>query len=222
MDTEIIPAPDSQETILAMNNNHSQGKKPKLENIAKHSDLLDMYERSDLIDIESSVSIDTSGCQTLKNALLGNQWLNSDQMYNVNKLMLDAKYTVNGFQDTMLAPILQKNGRWHIAGDGFTCQKPPSANIHYNSQQHWVTSFQFENGDIYLLDSSLGQKMESCLNDSLKKFNWHKFMAEESHKLLSKYLTYSSKRMVTIVVYLQLLICWNLLQIDMRDFKMEG
>ena len=44
MDTEIILAPDSQETTLAMSNNHSQGKKPKLENIAKHSDLLDMYE----------------------------------------------------------------------------------------------------------------------------------------------------------------------------------
>ena len=167
MDTEIIPAPDSQETTLVMSNNHSQGKKPKLENRAKHSDLLDMYVRSDLIDIESSASIDTSGCQALKNALLGN-WLNSDQMYNVNKLMLNANYTFNGFQDTMLAPILQKNGRWHIPGDGFTCQKPPPANIHYNSQQHWVTYFQFENGDIYLLDSSLGQKMESCLNDSLK------------------------------------------------------
>ena len=44
MDTEIIPAPDSQETTLAMSKNHLHGKKPKLENIAKHSDLLDMYE----------------------------------------------------------------------------------------------------------------------------------------------------------------------------------
>ena len=41
-------------------------------------------------------------------------------------------------------------------------------NIHYNSQKHWVTSFQYENGDIYLIDSSTGGSIENCLNDSLK------------------------------------------------------
>ena len=90
-----------------MGNNGSLDKKPKLTNIAKHDDLLDTYGCGDAIDIES-VSIDTSGHQTLENAILGKQWLNSDQMYNVNKLILDARYNINGLQDTMLAPILQK------------------------------------------------------------------------------------------------------------------
>ena len=150
-----------------MGNNGSQDKKPKLTNIAKHTDLLDIYGHGDVIDIES-VSTDTSGCQALKNAILGKQWLNSAQMYNANMLILDARYNVNGFQDTMLAPILQKNGQWHIPVDGLISQKAPSANIHYNCQQHRLTSFQFENGDIYLLDRSLSQKKQYCLNDSLK------------------------------------------------------
>ena len=68
----------------------------------------------------------------------------------------------------MLAPILQKNGTWHIPASGFNSQKLPSANIHYNSQKHWVTSFQYENGDINLPDSSPGENMENCLNNSLK------------------------------------------------------
>ena len=134
--------------------------------------------------------------------------------------MLNAKYTVSGFQDTMLAPILQKNGRWHIPGDGFTCQKPPSANIHYNSQQHLVISFQFENGDIYLLDSSLDQKMESCLNDSLK-IQLAQIYGRGKSQITVK-IPYVQQQKIMIVVYLQLLICWNLLQIDMMDFKMEG
>ena len=41
-------------------------------------------------------------------------------------------------------------------------------NLHYNGNKHWVTSFQFENGDIYLLVSYLGTNMKDSLNDSLK------------------------------------------------------
>ena len=41
-------------------------------------------------------------------------------------------------------------------------------NLRYNGNKHWVTSFQFENGDIYLLDSYLGTNMKDSLNDSLK------------------------------------------------------
>ena len=69
-DTKIIPAPDSQETILAMGNIGSLDKKPKLTNIAKHGDLLDTYGCGDVIDIES-IPIDTSGHQALENAILG-------------------------------------------------------------------------------------------------------------------------------------------------------
>ena len=79
-------------------------------------------------------------------------------MSNVNKLMLDIGYSVNGFQDSLLAPVFQK-GRWHIPANGFSSKKSPSVNIHYNSQKHWVTSFQHEDGDIYLLDSDLGKNI---------------------------------------------------------------
>ena len=139
----------------------------KSPNLQTGESMVTCWTCGDVIDIES-VPTDTSGCQALEYAVLGNQWLNSDQMYSINMLILDARYNVNGFQDTMLAPILQKNGKWHIPGDGFTSQKSPSANIHYNSQQHWIIFFQFENGDISLLDSSLSQKMQYCLNDSFK------------------------------------------------------
>ena len=90
-----------------MGNNGSQDKKPKCTNIAKLGYLLDRYGHGDVIDSES-VSTNTSGCQALENAILGKQWLNSGPMYNVNKLILDARYNVNGFQDTILAPILQR------------------------------------------------------------------------------------------------------------------
>ena len=52
--------------------------------------------------------------------------------------------------------------------EGFNSQKSPSTNIHYNSQKHWVTTFQYENGNIYLLKSDLGKNIDLCLNDSLK------------------------------------------------------
>ena len=68
----------------------------------------------------------------------------------------------------MLAPVLQKNGTWHIPAKGFRSQNSPSTNIHYNSINHWVAYFQFESGEIYLLDSALRKDMTMCLNDSLK------------------------------------------------------
>ena len=89
-------------------------------------------------------------------------------MDHVNKLMIEADYSLSGFQDTMLAPVLKKNGTWHIPAKGFRSQNSPSTNIHYNSKNHWVASFQFESGEIYLLDSALGKNMTMCLNDSLK------------------------------------------------------
>ena len=63
---------------------------------------------------------------------------------------------------------MQKDQTWFIPDNGLQSQAPPSVNINYNSQKHWVTSFQFENGDIYLLDSGLQRKTENCINDSLK------------------------------------------------------
>ena len=100
--------------------------------------------------------------------ILGKHWLTSDHMTNVNNLMLHAGYSLSGFQGTMLAPVLKKDGMWHIPADGFKSQRSPSTNIHYNSQKHWVTSFQFEDGEIYLLDGDLTKDIDFCFNDSLK------------------------------------------------------
>ena len=44
----------------------------------------------------------------LKDSTLGKQWLNSDHMSSVNILLQQAGYSVNGFQDTMLAPVLKR------------------------------------------------------------------------------------------------------------------
>ena len=132
-----------------------------------------MLPISDVCKLDELVSLENDTCDvkqenSRRDSLLGKQWLTSDHMNNVNKLMQQAGYSVQGFQDTLLAPVLKKNGMWHIPTEGFNSQRSPSTNIHYNSQKHWVTTIQYENGDIYLLDSDLGKNMDLCLNDSLK------------------------------------------------------
>ena len=37
----------------------------------------------------------------LKDGMLGKQWLRSDHMGHVSKLILDTGYLLNGFQDTI-------------------------------------------------------------------------------------------------------------------------
>ena len=121
----------------------------------------------DLIDLESNMDYDTQE-KNLTDDILGKHWLTSDHMTNINNLMLHAGYSLSGFQDTMLAPVLKKDGAWHIPADGFKSQRSPSTNIHYNSQKHWVTSFQSEDGEFYLLDSDLMKDIDLCFNDSSK------------------------------------------------------
>ena len=158
-EVEIIPAPDSVENLKrSLTHSVEEIKKSRLTDNCKSNDLV-CFERIDVIDHENDSSTEN---------ILGKQWLTSDHMNIVNKLMLEASFAVNGFQETTLAPVLRKDGTWHIPENGFEAKQAPSVNIHYNSEKHWVTSFQFENGDIYLLDSNLGMKPEACLNDSLK------------------------------------------------------
>ena len=128
-------------------------KKSKPSHPASNQDFLTTYMHNDFIDIDSSMLSEKEKALT---NIHGKQWLNSDHMSHVNKLMVDAGFSINGLQDTLLAPTLQKSGKWQIPANGFNSQKPPSVNIHYNSQKHWVTSFQYENGDIYLIDSNTG------------------------------------------------------------------
>ena len=121
---------------------------PENNNSCKLNDLIHLENDSDCVTQE----------RDLKDSILGKQWLNSDHMSSVNILLQQAGYSVNGFQDTMLAPVLKKNGTWQTPAEGFKSQISPSTNIYYNSKNHWVTSFQFEGGDVYLLDSDLGKK----------------------------------------------------------------
>ena len=72
--------------------------------------------------------------QDMKDNIIEKHWLNSDYMSKVSKLMLQAGYSLNGFQDTLLAPLLKKNGAWHIPTDGSKSQRSPSTTIHYSSQ----------------------------------------------------------------------------------------
>ena len=140
--------------------------KQTIENIKTES--LDTCIHNDLVNLESKSGIlskEKSELQHLTNGTLVTQWLISDHMSNVNKLMTKSGYSLHGFQETLLAPI-KKNGTWHIPANGFKNQKPPSVNIHYNGQKHWATSFQFEDGDVFLLDNDVGKRI--CFNDSLK------------------------------------------------------
>ena len=153
-DTEIILAPDSKEGVSAGNESNIIVKKQKITRMLPISDVCKLDE---LVSLEND-TCDVKEENTGRDSILRKQWLTSDHMNNVNKLMQQAGYSINGFQDILLAPVLKKNGMWHIPAEGFNSQRSPSTNIHYNSQKHWVTTIQYENGDIYLLDSDLGKK----------------------------------------------------------------
>ena len=60
----------------------------------------------------------------------------SDHMSAVNKLMIETRYSVHGFQETTLAPVLKKDGTWHIPSNGFESKNSPSVNLHYNGNKH--------------------------------------------------------------------------------------
>ena len=88
-------------------------------------------------------------------------------MSAVNKMIITANFSVNGFQETVLVPILQKDNSWFSPSNWFQPRESPSLNIHHNSNNHWVCSFQFETDDcVYLLDSSIN--VERNLTDSFK------------------------------------------------------
>ena len=64
-----------------------------------------MLPISDVCKLDELVSLENDTCDvkqenTGRDSILGKQWLTSDHMNNVNKLMQQAGYSVNGFQDT--------------------------------------------------------------------------------------------------------------------------
>ena len=106
-------------------------KKTKVNN----NDTSDICGLNDFVDLDSNsyCSTENNKLKSLQDGILGKQWLNSDHMNHVNKLMIEAGYSLSGFWDTMLAPVLQKNGTWHIPAKDFRCQNSPSTNIYYNN-----------------------------------------------------------------------------------------
>ena len=121
----------------------------------------------ELIDLESANQCTTFNDNKRANYnILGKQWLTSNHISSVNKLIVDVGNSLNVFQDTLLVPVLEKKGTWHIPANGFRGQKLSSTNIHYNGQNHWVTSFQYKDGNIYLLNNNLGKRIDKYLNET--------------------------------------------------------
>ena len=100
--------------------------------------------------------------------------------------------------------MLDKDGMWHITDNRFESKWSPSINIHYNSENHWVTSFQYKNGDIYLLDSNFGGQYKAHINDSLK-IQLSKIYGCSKPNLTIKIPRIQQKTIAMTVVYLQLL-----------------
>ena len=48
--------------------------------------------------------------------------------------MLDSEFSVSGFQEPTLGPILQNKGSWLIPEDGFESRTSPRVNIHHTGQ----------------------------------------------------------------------------------------
>ena len=48
--------------------------------------------------------------------------------------MLDSDFSVSGFQETPLVPILQNKGSWLIPEDGFESRTTPTVNIYHTGQ----------------------------------------------------------------------------------------
>ena len=92
-------------------------------------------------------------------------------------LLLQAGYSVNGFQDTMLAPVLKKNDMWHIPAEGFKNQTSPSTNIQYNKNNQWVPYFHNEDGDVYLIDSDLDKQL---LDNTISSNLWSRKIKTKS------------------------------------------
>ena len=49
--------------------------------------------------------------------------------------------SINGLQDTLLAPVRDKNGKWIIPENSFNKVLSPSVQIHYTGYSHWVMTF---------------------------------------------------------------------------------
>ena len=100
--------------------------------------------------------------QSDRDIIQNNEWLSCTHMSAVNTICQRQFEAVNGFQSTLLAAKLQKQGNknmWVFPDNGFESRSAPSCNLHYNGYHHWVCTFQYvENGPVYLLDSLMDFK----------------------------------------------------------------
>ena len=85
-------------------------------------------------------------------------WLN-DRVINFAKKLIKSDLSINGMQDTLLAPHYDESKQEWVKINNFKKQEPPSCQIHYNGSNHWVASYQREkNGPVYLIDSLKSSK----------------------------------------------------------------
>ena len=97
------------------------------------SNLLTTLDHTDSLDhANNSTNLDTKTTTTVTNGILGKQWLSSDHMNEITKLMLEAGFCVYRFQEATLASMLNRDVMWCIPDYGFESKKSPSVNIHYN------------------------------------------------------------------------------------------
>jgi len=74
---------------------------------------------------------------------------------------------INGFQNTLLAPIFNENNKSWQCTSTLESRAAPTAQIHHNGENHWVASLQRKGGRIYVLDSLYKNKLSSSLQIQL-------------------------------------------------------
>ena len=86
--------------------------------------------------------------------IINGSWLSDSHMRAVNEIARSQFPQINGFQDTVRIAMQNKSGKWEIPTEHLLPVTPPSVQIHYNGNSHWVTSFQFKDDDrVFLVDT---------------------------------------------------------------------
>ena len=94
-----------------------------------------------------------------KQSLENNAWLNDKHINAVQQLISTQYKQINGFQDTRLTPFfIEKVQIWNT-NKKIKFQQAPCAQIHFDGNSHWVSSFSTEQGVVYYMDS-LGENLK--------------------------------------------------------------
>ena len=101
--------------------------------------------------------------------IINGSWLSDSHMRAANEIARSQFPQINGFQDTVRIAMQNKSGKWEIPAEHLVPVTPPSVQIHYNGNSHWVTSFQFKDDDrVFLVDTLFaGQDLTMSLKIQL-------------------------------------------------------